>query len=243
MEDNIDEISLIKDMNIYKKIQKVKKELSERELKKSGKNDYSGFSYYELGDFLPSIIELCDKYGLFTKVDFQDKFRLNTTKNNSEEILTTDTKIGEEAILTIINTDKVNEKETYSCDVKELNLKGANSIQNYGGVQTYLRRYLYMNAFDIVEADMFDSQEFEKKKKQKSEKNDLDELVEMCKTKFKEADTDMKTEVGNTMKALGYASFAALSKEQNKNDIISLATTLKVEIPEKLKEKTAKGKK
>lgn len=243
MEDNIDEISLIKDMNIYKKIQKVKKELSERELKKSGKNDYSGFSYYELGDFLPSIIELCDKYGLFTKVDFQDKFRLNTTKNNSEEILTTDTKIGEEAILTIINTDKVNEKETYSCDVKELNLKGANSIQNYGGVQTYLRRYLYMNAFDIVEADMFDSQEFEKKKKQKSEKNDLDELVEMCKTKFKEADTDMKTEVGNTMKALGYASFAALSKEQNKNDIISLATTLKVEIPAKLKEKTAKGKK
>ena len=243
MEDNIDEISLIKDMNIYKKIQKVKKELSERELKKSGKNDYSGFSYYELGDFLPSIIELCDKYGLFTKVDFQDKFRLNTTKNNSEEILTTDTKIGEEAILTIINTDKIDEIETYSCDVKELNLKGANSIQNYGGVQTYLRRYLYMNAFDIVEADMFDSQEFEKKKKQKSEKNDLDELVEMCKTKFKEADTDIKTEVGNTMKALGYASFAALSKEQNKNDIISLATTLKVEIPAKLKEKTAKGKK
>ena len=34
MEDNIDEISLIKDMNISKKIQKVKKELSERELKK-----------------------------------------------------------------------------------------------------------------------------------------------------------------------------------------------------------------
>ncbi len=243
MEDNIDEISFIKDMNIYKKIQKVKKELSERELKKSGKNDYSGFSYYELGDFLPSIIELCDKYGLFTKVDFQDNFSLNTTKNNSGEIITTDTKIGEEAILTIINTDKVDETETYSCDVKELNLKGANSIQNYGGVQTYLRRYLYMNAFDIVEADMFDSQEFEKKKKQKSEKNDLDELVEMCKTKFKEADTDMKTEVGNTMKALGYASFAALSKEQNKNDIISLATTLKVEIPAKLKEKTAKGKK
>ena len=35
-------------INIYKKIQKVKKELSERELKKSGKNTFSGFEYYEL---------------------------------------------------------------------------------------------------------------------------------------------------------------------------------------------------
>ena len=44
------------------------------------------------------------------------------------------------------------------------------------------------------------------------------------------------------MKALGYQSFAALSKGQNKNDIISLATTLEIEIPQKLKEET-KGKK
>lgn len=243
MEENIDEISLVKDMNIYKKIQKVKRELSERELKKSGKNDYSGFNYYELGDFLPSIIELCDKYGLFTKISFEKKYSEKIVSDSAENNTTEYQLDGDVAILTIINADNVNEIETYSCEVKDLNLKGANSIQNYGGAQTYLRRYLYVNAFDIVEADMFDNQEFEKKKKQKAEKNDLDELVEMCKTKFKEADTDMKTEVGNTMKALGYASFAALSKEQNKNDIISLATTLKVEIPAKLKEKTAKGKK
>ena len=44
------------------------------------------------------------------------------------------------AILTIINSDNPDQIETYSCDVKELDLKGANSIQNYGGVQTYLRR-------------------------------------------------------------------------------------------------------
>ena len=240
MEDNIDEISLIKDMNIYKKIQKVKKELSERELKKSGKNDYSGFSYYELGDFLPSIIELCDKYGLFTKVDFQDKFRLNTTKNNSEEILTTDTKIGEAAILTIINTDKIDEIETYSCDVKELNLKGANSIQNYGGVQTYLRRYLYMNAFDIVEADMFDSEEFEKKKRQKAEKGELEKMVGECKKAFKNADDTKKAEIGTLMKTLGYTTFGDLEKKGDKDDITSLAEVLKV-VPEKSKQE--KGKK
>ena len=57
-EDRIDEVSMIKNMSIYHKIQKVKLELSSRELKKSGENTYSGFKYYELGDFLPSIIEL-----------------------------------------------------------------------------------------------------------------------------------------------------------------------------------------
>ena len=57
MEDKVNEITLIKNMNIYKKIQAVKKELSERELKKSGENTFSKFKYYELGDFLPSIIE------------------------------------------------------------------------------------------------------------------------------------------------------------------------------------------
>lgn len=241
MEDSVDEITMIKNMNIYKKIQKVKKELSERELKKSGKNDFSGFSYYELGDFLPSIVELCTKYGLFTKIDFQDKFSLNTTKNNSEEIITMDTKIGETATLTIINADKIDEIETYSCDVKELNLKGANSIQNYGGVQTYLRRYLYMNAFDIVEADMFDATEFEKKKKKKAEKNILDELIEECKKTFASGTDEIKSNVGKTMKTLGYSSFAVLSEKQNKSDVIELANSLNIPIPEELKEK--KGKK
>lgn len=236
MEDKIDEITMIKNMNIHKKIQKVKKELSERELKKSGRNDFSGFSYYELGDFLPSIIELCNKYGLFTKINFEKHYSI---KNISTNEINTNTEYqldGDVAVLTIINTDKPDEEETYSCDVKELNLKGANSIQNYGGIQTYLRRYLYMNAFDIVEADMFDSAEFEKKKKKKAEKGDLEILVESCKTAFKEANDKVKAEIGNTMKTLGYESFGALSKAQNKNDIVALATTLKIEIPQSLQE-------
>lgn len=236
MEDKIDEITMIKNMNIHKKIQKVKEELSERELKKSGRNDFSGFSYYELGDFLPSIIELCNKYGLFTKINFEKHYSIKNISTNEINANTEYQLDGDVAILTIINTDKPDEKEIYSCDVKELNLKGANSIQNYGGVQTYLRRYLYMNAFDIVEADMFDSTEFEKKKRKKAEKGDLEILVESCKTAFKEANDKVKAEIGNTMKTLGYESFGALSKAQNKNDIVALATTLKIEIPQSLQE-------
>lgn len=41
--------------------------------------------------------------------------------------------------------------------MRNLELKGANAVQLLGGVETYLRRYLYMTVLDIVEADQFDN--------------------------------------------------------------------------------------
>ena len=221
--DKIDEITMIKNMNIYQKIQAVKKELSERELKKSGENKFSGFKYYELGDFLPSIIELCAKYGLFTQITFtEDKGILNIVDCNAEVV-----QEGTPSEYRIVQ---------YESPLKELELKGANAIQALGGAETYLRRYLYMNAFDIVEADMFDSAEFEKKKKAKTEKTALEKIINDCKEAFKKSDDDIKKETGTLMKSLGYATFADITKAQNKQDILSLAELLKVEIPAELQE-------
>lgn len=221
--DKIDEITMLRNMNIYQKIQAVKKELSERELKKSGENKFSGFKYYELGDFLPSIIELCAKYGLFTQITFtEDKGILNIVDCNAEVV-----QEGTPSEYRIVQ---------YESPLKELELKGANAIQALGGAETYLRRYLYMNAFDIVEADMFDSAEFEKKKKAKTEKTALEKIINDCKEAFKKADDDIKKETGTLMKSLGYATFADITKAQNKQDILSLAKLLKVEIPAELQE-------
>lgn len=221
--DKIDEITMLRNMNIYQKIQAVKKELSERELKKSGENKFSGFKYYELGDFLPSIIELCTKYGLFTQITFtEDKGILNIVDCNAEVV-----QEGTPSEYRIVQ---------YESPLKELELKGANAIQALGGAETYLRRYLYMNAFDIVEADMFDSAEFEKKKKAKTEKTALEKIINDCKEAFKKADDDIKKETGTLMKSLGYATFADITKAQNKQDILSLAKLLKVEIPAELQE-------
>ncbi len=122
-------------MGIWKKIQFVKQKLLESNLKKTGENKFSGFKYYELSDFTPTIIKLCNEVGLFTKFTFSN----------------------EVATLEIINSDKQDQKEIYTSPMRDLQLKGCNDIQALGGVETYSRRYLYMSAFDIVENDMFDA--------------------------------------------------------------------------------------
>lgn len=121
-------------MNIYEKIQKAKELILEANLKKSGKNNFAGYTYYELADLLPTIIKVCNELKLFTMVNFTEEY----------------------ATLDIINTEEPKEMVQYSSPMKELSLKGANAIQALGGVQTYQRRYLYMSAFDIIENDMFD---------------------------------------------------------------------------------------
>lgn len=122
-------------MSIYKKIQIVKKKLLEANLKKTGENKFAGFKYYELADFTPKIIELCNEVGLFTKITFTNEI----------------------ATLKIINSDKPDQIEEYTSPMRDLELKGCNQIQALGGVETYSRRYLYMSAFDIIENDMFDA--------------------------------------------------------------------------------------
>lgn len=120
-------------MNIYEKMQKAKVELQKKDLKKTGENKFSNYKYYELGDFIPAINEICEKIGLFTQVNFEPEF----------------------AILTIINTEKTDERLEYMSQMVKTTLKGCNEIQALGGIQTYQRRYLYMNAFEISENDYY----------------------------------------------------------------------------------------
>lgn len=137
-------------MNIYEKIQKVKKGLLESNLKKSGENTYAGFKYYELADFLPTLINLCEENKLYTKITFDNEL----------------------AKLIIKNAEKSEEVEEYTSPMRNLELKGCNQIQALGGVETYQRRYLYMSAFDIVENDMFDANTGKEPDKEKNKKTE-----------------------------------------------------------------------
>ena len=121
-------------MNIYEKLQACRVELQKMNLKKTGENKFAGFKYYELADFLPTVNEL------FLKHKMASNFSIR----------------GEEARLTIIDFEN---KETieFTSPIADANIKGCTPVQSLGGVHTYLKRYLYINALEIVENDMLDS--------------------------------------------------------------------------------------
>ncbi len=122
-------------MNIYEKLQAMRSELQGMHIKKSGVNRFANFKYYELADILPPINDLQVKYKTCSIINF----------NNST------------ASLTILDAEKPEDKVTIESPMCNLEIKGANSVQNLGGTQTYLRRYLYMAMFEIVENDYFDA--------------------------------------------------------------------------------------
>lgn len=117
--------------NIYSKLQKARCEFQEKPLKKSGHNKFAGYHYFELGDFLPTINALLDKHNLCSSMSFGTEL----------------------ATLTIYNSENMEEKIEFTSPMSEANLKGCHAVQNLGAVQTYLRRYLWVNAFEIVESD------------------------------------------------------------------------------------------
>ena len=121
-------------LNLYQKIQRIRVELQKLKLKKSGTNKYAGFNYYELGDFLPALNKLADKYGVLNCISFDNEF----------------------ATLIIYDVDSENNLK-FTSPMRDLDLKGCNAIQALGGVETYSRRYLYLTAYEIVENDMSDA--------------------------------------------------------------------------------------
>lgn len=121
-------------MNIYQKLQACRVALAKKNLKKSGKNKYSGYSYYELGDFLPAANEVMLEKGLTAM------FKPNLPGDDI-------------ATLTIINLDNTEETHIFSSSVSVANLSGCQEIQNIGATQTYMRRYLYTMALEIADSD------------------------------------------------------------------------------------------
>lgn len=123
-------------MNIYEKLQKVRVDLQKSPLKKSGYNSFAKYSYFELGDFLPTINELME----------------------TNKVTTSFSVYGKNAVLKVINAEKPEELVRFEIPVAEANLKGATPIQELGARITYLRRYAMLIAFEIVENDVVDSQ-------------------------------------------------------------------------------------
>ena len=122
-------------MNVYQKLNEARDLFHQAPLKKSGHNKFAGYSYFELGDFVVPALEIFKQVGLTSIISFKQ----------------------DEATMQIINTDKPDEVVTITTPMSEAHLKGCHPVQNLGAVQTYIRRYLWVAAMEIVEHDALDS--------------------------------------------------------------------------------------
>lgn len=136
--------------NCHKKLAKARVMLQQRKLKKSGVNRFAGFNYFELADFLPAVNEIFDTLGLCAMFRIDSAFAEET---DSGQIIETPAR----AKLGIVNTDNTDDMIWFSSEIAEAGTKGASPIQQVGSVHTYMRRYLYMEALEIVESDGLDA--------------------------------------------------------------------------------------
>ncbi|MBQ2871608.1 ERF family protein [bacterium] len=125
--------------NLKQKLQEARMLLKKENITKSGKNSFTKVGYYTLSDILPPITRVCHEVRMTPLVTF-DK---------------------EVATLTIYDWDS---EETLSATSPMVEQKDGkmNEIQILGSLETYQRRYILQNVFDIVEEDneVADSLEF-----------------------------------------------------------------------------------
>ena len=134
--------------NLNESIISIRVKLQNAKLKKSGKNKFAGFDYFELADFLPKLNELM----LEEKVN--DRFYINN------DLATLELQKGEEintyTMPFVLFETPVNKK--YNKDLDEyVEVKSMQDIQYLGALNTYYKRYLYLNAFGITDGEVIDS--------------------------------------------------------------------------------------
>ena len=128
--------------NVYQKLIQARLTFMEGGVEKTGKNMFMSFMYFELEDIVPRATKIFNDIGLLPVVRFEDG----------------------QAKMDVINTDNPNEVVTFTAPFDKIDpiisnnkgTKATNSMQALGASITYMRRYLYMIALDICEADEID---------------------------------------------------------------------------------------
>ena len=122
-------------MSVYQKLSEARAKFHTVKLQKTGHNKFAGYNYFDLGDFLVPALSVMREAGLVSVITF------------GKDVAT----------MRIIDMDKPDDQIVIESPMSSASLKGAHDIQNLGAVQTYLRRYLWVAALEIVEHDAIDS--------------------------------------------------------------------------------------
>ena len=197
------------ELSLKAKINVVRLELSKK-MEKSGKNDFSHYDYFQLKDFMAQTIELCNDNGLFTKfwIDYEkiETSSVKTTKKETDEAtgISSETVVEENgfelkefAYLEITDLES-GDVELFKKETADCKLSGAQPIQNLGGKSTYMKRYMYMDVFEINENDAVEEQTGKPEKvetKKATTTKPKTKTVTTKKEEVKEAEIDPVVEV------------------------------------------------
>ena len=170
-------------MTVFEKLNEARLRFQNAGVKKSGKNSYAGYTYYELADILPFINQIANELKFTCVVNFTPEL----------------------ATLDFVDLEE-NGKITFTSPMSSASLKGCHEVQNLGAVETYIKRYLYQNCFEIVENDLLDAT-----------LNPNDEKKENVEELIKKVNARMNT---MTDEQLTFAKKAIVNKDVQKLKII-----------------------
>ena len=167
----------MKEKNLNESIIEIRCELQAKNLKKSGKNKFAGFDYFELSDFLPTLNELMKKYKIndvFTIKDGIASLTLILGEEKQEYTMP----------FVIFDTPLTFKKDKNGNYVKDKNgdyvqVPSMQDIQYLGALNTYYKRYLYLNAFGITDGEIIDNMD----NSDLEEINHRKELINYCNEK------------------------------------------------------------
>lgn len=121
-------------MSVHKKLNEARLKFHAMPLKKSGRNTFAKYNYFELGDFLVPALQIFNDVGLCATISFSDAY----------------------ATMHIVDVDD-GSQIVINSPMGSANLKGCHEIQNIGACETYSTRYLWVAALQIVEHDALDA--------------------------------------------------------------------------------------
>ena len=157
--------------NVYIKLAQARLKFLQAGASKSGKNMHLEFKYFELEDIVPTATQIFADLNLIHMVSFKD----GTAK------------------MVVLDAEHPAEEVVFELPFREIepivSNKGnvvTNALQALGASVTYLRRYLWMMALDIVESDSIDANlkpEEPEKKPETAEKKPAEKKAAKPKTK------------------------------------------------------------
>lgn len=166
--------------NLNESIISIRVKLQNAKLKKSGKNKFAGFDYFELADFLPKLNELMLEEGINDRYRIEEGYAiLELVKGEEKQEYTIPFKLFETPLT--YKKDK-NGNFIKSKEGEYIQVPSMQDIQYLGALNTYYKRYLYLNAFGITDGEVIDSMN-NNELLEKDTTNYRQNLIELCKLK------------------------------------------------------------